>query len=147
MSVSQEYVCRANVGGEDKAWHCILPPGFVGGRTGITGSPNDLGRGAPINILDSDRPYESKRGGYDGGRDDLVAQLGAIPTVHPDWTVRCRNIKRPTGSGLKVPVSNADRDDPAVAKEQDPELGTILARVPWDGIATHCTISRGAAKM
>ncbi len=93
------------------------------------------------------RSYESKRGGYDGGRDDLVAQLGAIPTVHPDWTVRCRNIKRPTGSGLKVPVSNADRDDPAVAKEQDPELGTILARVPWDGIATHCTISRGAAKM
>ncbi|CAN5710099.1 hypothetical protein BH11MYX4_BH11MYX4_15020 [soil metagenome] len=128
LALSQEHVCKVDVDGDAKPWHCILPRNFQGGRLSSINGPT--------------RPYASATGGYDQGRDDFVADLNEL-TKHRPWSVRCVAVPRPAGKGLKVPVRAADAaEDPAIRTEIDEETGkTILERVPWSASATHCTIT------
>ncbi|HSO35499.1 MAG TPA: hypothetical protein VLT33_23380 [Labilithrix sp.] len=78
LALSQEHVCTVDVNGSKKAWHCILPNGFVGDSVS-----------APT-------------GGYNKGREDFVADLTVAGRVR-GWKVDCKSIDRPAGSGLHVP--------------------------------------------
>lgn len=144
LAVSQEHVCRANVEGKDTPWHCILPHGFVGGRTGPLGLKGEPLSG-PLNSITPFKTYRSESGGYNQGRDDFIKDLEKLPSSKKtinDWAVDCsKQLSRPAGAGLKVPVSSVDKDDPAVEKEEDAKLGTILKRVTWDDHATHCVLT------
>ncbi len=61
-------------------------------------------------------------GGYDKGRDDFVFDLQTLSKSHNGMVVNCTSVPRPPSGpndGLKV---------------------SDLARVPWDGTATFCTV-------